>query len=120
MSKTLYLLLGLGVASCFSAAQAEPLPRPTASFFGKAEILDERSRPIEIEVRASGPKLRYDLPASAVDDDHPMAMVLDYATGQVFMFPVGDRVSHDDRVAMQFSMASGQIQQNFCNHGSFA
>ena len=103
-----------GIAACaLNVAVGEQIPQPSASYFGTAEVLDEQSQKFEIEVRASGSVLRYDLPADLLEESNPMAMVLNYGQETMFMFPVGDRVSSDDRVAMQFTFSPGQNGQAF-------
>ncbi len=117
MSKTPKFMLSVGAAVLaiggVSVALADPIPRPTASYSGKAEIVDSRGENTRVEVRASGPKLRYDLPASVAGSETPMAMVLDYSSGQMVIFPVGDQVSAGDRMAMQFSLSEGASDQGF-------
>lgn len=115
MSKTPKTMLCIGtIALAISGvALADSIPSPAASYFGQAEFIDNRGEKTRIEVRASGAKLRYDLPASLVDNDSPMAMILDYGSGQMMMFPVGDKVPVDERMAMQFSLSGGASDQGF-------
>lgn len=115
MSKTpkVMLLIGTLAVATSGLALADSIPRPTASYFGQADIVDDRGKSTRVEVRASGEKLRYDLPATLVESDNPMAMVLDYNSGQMMMFPVGDKVPADERVAMQFNMNEGAGDQGF-------
>jgi|GEM_PF-4935973 len=103
-----------GIAACaLSVAVAEPTPQPSASYSGTAQVLDDQNQTFDIEVRASGSVLRYDLPAELLDEATPMAMVLNYGQGMMLMFPVGDQVPADDRMAMKFTFSPGQSGQAF-------
>ena len=103
----------LAVTSANENADADPIPRPTASYFGKAQMIDGREKLADIEVRANGSKIRYDMPAAYTDDSYPVVMILDYDLGQMTMFPVGDTVSPDERMAMQMSMDSGGPEEGY-------
>ena len=98
----------LAITSTIESADADQIPRPSASYFGKAQMIDGKEKLSDIEVRANGSKIRYDMPASFTDESYPVAMILDYELSQMTMFPVGDSVSPDERMAMQMSMEIGR------------
>lgn len=101
------------LAGSFSLASADQIPLPTASYYGNAQMLDGREKLTDIEVRASGSKLRYDLPAAFMDEGYPMAMVIDYSADKMMLFPVGDSVPADERIAMQMTLEGGGPEQGY-------
>ena len=103
----------LAITSTIESADADQIPRPSASYFGKAQMIDGKEKLSDIEVRANGSKIRYDMPASFTDESYPVAMILDYELSQMTMFPVGDSVSPDERMAMQMSMESGGPEDGY-------
>ncbi|MEO1662926.1 MAG: hypothetical protein AAFR51_18200 [Pseudomonadota bacterium] len=106
------ILTGIA-AYTLNVAVGEPTPQPSESYFGTAQVADEQNQTYEIDVRANGPVLRYDLPADLLEEANPMAMVLNYDQGTMLMFPVGDSVPADERMAMSFTFTPGQNGQAF-------